>query len=286
GREGLTNFIEKITLDNTVLGDDDPRDKDGVKLMTIHTVKGLEFDRVFVTGLEEALIPGIDVTEEDVEEERRLFYVAVTRARKELYMSHSGSRQTFGQWNRQMPSRFLREIPREYYTGSLDRSDLGGFTNRFAFEPRRDSFSNRFASRPSSSIENRPSWAQGVSLPPTKKSVKLIKSADFKVGDRVVESEKREAGVVTSVEVTPMGTRLKVKYDNGKSATYNAAFARLERESEKVEWSVGDRISIDGMGSGKVTEVRSANGRTTLRVSFDRGGMGLYNAAAPTVHKL
>ena len=282
GREGLTNYLERITLDNTVLGNEDPRVKEGVKLMTIHTVKGLEFDRVFVTGLEEALMPGIDPVDEDVEEERRLFYVAVTRARRELYLTYSRSRQTFGQWNHQTPSRFLKEIPKEYYEGTLDKSDLGGYTNRFTFEPRvkNQEFSNRF-------VENKPSWAKGISLPPTKKSVKLIKSVDFKVGDRVVEPEKKEHGVIESVNVTAIGTKITVKYDSGKVSTYNAAFARLQMEEKEIEWNVGDRISVDGVGSGKVIEVRkSNNGTASLRVSFDRGGMGLYKASAASVHKL
>ena len=294
GREGLQNFIEKITLDNTVLGDDDPRDRDGVKLMTMHTVKGLEFDRVFVTGLEEAIMPGVgDVTEEDVEEERRIFYVAVTRARKELYLSYAGKRQTFGQWNYQQPSRFLKEIPSGYYTGELRNSSQGGYLDRFVFEPRKSNFgsssysSDRFRPRTgTSSFENRPSWSTGVSLPPTKKSVKLVKGSEFKVGDRVVNPDNKDAGTVTKVDVRPVGTQITVKFDSGRTSIYNAAFAKLTREEAKVNWSVGDRISIDNTGSGKVVEVSERNGKTILRVKFDNGNLGIFNSSSPAVHKL
>ncbi len=290
GREGLQNFIEKITLDNTVLGDDDPRDRDGVKLMTMHTVKGLEFDRVFVTGLEEAIMPGVgDVSDEDTEEERRIFYVAVTRARKELYMTYAGKRQTFGQWNYQRPSRFLGEIPAGYYKGELRNSSQGGYLDRFAFEPRWGAGggygSSRFEPK-TARIENRPSWSSGVSLPPTKKSVKLVKAAEFKVGDRVVNPENREAGTVTKVDVRPVGTQISVRFDSGKSAIYNAAFAKLTRESAKVEWKKGDRIRIDSTGDGCVTEVSERNGKTILRVRFDDGNLGLFNSSSPAVHQL
>ena len=286
GREGLQNFIEKITLDNTVLGDDDPRDRDGVKLMTMHTVKGLEFDRVFVTGLEEAIMPGSgDVGEDDIEEERRIFYVAVTRARKELYLSFAGKRQTFGHWNYQQPSRFLKEIPKDYYKGELRNSSQGGYLDRFAFEPRRSSsFSDRFSDR--TSFENRPSWASGVSLPPTKKSVKLVKGNEFKVGDRVVNPDNREAGTVTKVDVRAVGTQITVSFDSGRSSIYNAAFAKLEREGEKVSWSAGDRVEIDNTGVGSVVDVSERNGRTILRVRFDNGNLGLFNSSSSAVHKL
>ena len=79
--DGLIAFLEQLTLDRTTLGTDDPRDREGVTLITMHNTKGLEFDRVFVTGLEEGLFPGrLNEGDEDIQEERRIFYVAVTRA--------------------------------------------------------------------------------------------------------------------------------------------------------------------------------------------------------------
>ena len=84
-----------------------------VTMMTIHSAKGLEFPVVFVAGMEEGIFPhaSYDSDEASVEEERRLAYVAITRARKRLYLTHATTRRTFGSVAANAPSRFLREIP-------------------------------------------------------------------------------------------------------------------------------------------------------------------------------
>ena len=80
--------------------------------MTMHTAKGLEFDAVFVVGLEEGLFPHtLSFEPEDLEEERRLYYVAITRAKTRLYLTTAGCRTLFGERAINMPSRFLKEIP-------------------------------------------------------------------------------------------------------------------------------------------------------------------------------
>jgi DNA helicase-2/ATP-dependent DNA helicase PcrA len=107
----LAGFLERVTLVSDV---DAMKDAGRVVLMTVHGAKGLEFERVFLTGMEEEMFPykGVDPGErEELEEERRLAYVAITRARKTLVMTHTQMRQIFGttRWNR--PSRFLGELP-------------------------------------------------------------------------------------------------------------------------------------------------------------------------------
>ncbi len=112
GREGLSLFLESLTLDPTTIGHKDPADKPGVSLITMHNTKGLEFDRVFVTGLEEGVFPGrARESDDDIEEERRIFYVAVTRARKELFLLSCNRRTMWGKTSYQIPSRFIDEIP-------------------------------------------------------------------------------------------------------------------------------------------------------------------------------
>ncbi len=109
----LGSFLQSVTL----LTDRDTQKEDqpSVKLMTIHASKGLEFKAVFLVGLEENLFPSQRsmYTEEDLEEERRLFYVAVTRAESDLMVSFAASRYKFGQINPCEPSRFLKELPAE-----------------------------------------------------------------------------------------------------------------------------------------------------------------------------
>ena len=109
-RPTLSSFLQEISL----ITDTDKYDEDkpAVTMMTVHASKGLEFPAVFIVGLEENLFPmgGRDGEEADFEEERRLFYVAITRAEKQLFFSHAKMRYRFGEENRQMRSRFLDEV--------------------------------------------------------------------------------------------------------------------------------------------------------------------------------
>ncbi len=109
--QGLIEFLEAIELDSSRQNSED----DGgerVTLITMHNTKGLEFDRVIITGLEDGLFPRAgDDTPDDLEEERRLFYVALTRARRSLHMTSCRSRRVHGRIMELYPSRFIREIP-------------------------------------------------------------------------------------------------------------------------------------------------------------------------------
>jgi DNA helicase-2/ATP-dependent DNA helicase PcrA len=122
GDKGLGAYLQQIVL----LTDSDQKDPnaDTVKLMTIHAAKGLEFPVVFVGGLEEGLFPNAMSlnTREELEEERRLFYVAITRAKGRLYLTYANTRYRFGQLVQSDSSRFINEIPEQF----LDVSYAGG----------------------------------------------------------------------------------------------------------------------------------------------------------------
>ena len=122
GDKSLSSYLQQITL----LTDADQKDPnaDTVKLMTIHAAKGLEFPVVFVSGLEEGLFPsGMSInTREELEEERRLFYVAITRAKGRLYLTYANTRYKFGSLTQNEASRFIEEMPAEF----IDRSFAGG----------------------------------------------------------------------------------------------------------------------------------------------------------------
>ena len=113
--EGLAEFLELIELDQASL-EEEENDINRVTLITMHNTKGLEFDRVFITGMEEGLFPrGAEFDDEDeIEEERRLFYVSITRARKELILTSCRRRMLYGRTEQASPSRFLREMPEDH----------------------------------------------------------------------------------------------------------------------------------------------------------------------------
>lgn len=125
--------IEKFLTDSALASDQDglSERKDGIKLMTVHASKGLEFDYVFISGLEAGLFPHSGFgekrkTKEESEEERRLFYVAITRARKKIYLCYAETRTIFGKTEINSPSEFLDDIPDEH---SVNES-YGGQTTR------------------------------------------------------------------------------------------------------------------------------------------------------------
>jgi DNA helicase-2/ATP-dependent DNA helicase PcrA len=158
----LAGFLERVTLVSDVDALAAEAEEGGrVVLMTVHGAKGLEFERVLLTGMEEEMFPykGIDPGErEELEEERRLAYVAITRARKHLVMTHTQTRQIFGttRWNR--PSRFLGELP-------------AGVTRQEATSSMANESRTRFIDRDVDRDESRAPWrhplAQSSPVPPS-----------------------------------------------------------------------------------------------------------------------
>jgi DNA helicase-2/ATP-dependent DNA helicase PcrA len=125
-RGALSEFMEDVALATDL--DKDTGDDDRVALMTIHLAKGLEFPYVFVVGLEEDLFPSAMSlnTRSDLEEERRLFYVALTRAEHQAYLTYAQSRYRWGKLTDSEPSRFIEEITGEYLE-YINPSDNGGY---------------------------------------------------------------------------------------------------------------------------------------------------------------
>ncbi len=129
--EGIEKLVEEATLmsDQDAMGSD-KETLPGVKLMTVHASKGLEFNTVFVTGLEDGLFPherGERLTGPDAEEERRLMYVAITRAREKLYLTYASMRTIYGARDVRLPSEFLSDVPDELITHE-SRQGEAGFT--------------------------------------------------------------------------------------------------------------------------------------------------------------
>jgi DNA helicase-2/ATP-dependent DNA helicase PcrA len=118
--KSLSSYLQTIVL--LTDQDEEGKDKDYISLMTVHTAKGLEFTTVFVGGLEENLFPSYmsNGSLEELEEERRLFYVAITRARKYLFLSYAASRLQYGQIRVNDPSRFLEEIDQRNFETTMD----------------------------------------------------------------------------------------------------------------------------------------------------------------------
>jgi len=137
--ERLETFLEDITLDSD--REDEEEKGDVVTLITMHSCKGLEFPRVFIVGLEDGLLPHTrSTTEGTLDEERRLFYVAVTRAMLSLTISHCASRKKYGQLLPCHPSRFLKELPEELveHAEEKDKTPVSAAVGKSLFDAMRE----------------------------------------------------------------------------------------------------------------------------------------------------
>ncbi len=239
----LGSYLQQITL--LTDADEKSADADTVKLMTIHAAKGLEFGCVFAAGLEESLFPNAMSinTREELEEERRLFYVVVTRAKQKLWITYANSRYRFGSLIQNEPSRFINEIPEEY----LDKSYAGGgFRNSGGFAPQRSAFERMHgggfnnATRDAEKRYGPPPGKKNTATPeylaprPQNKVVEHKPSADFvasdtsnlKAGEKV-EHQKFGFGEVIKVEGSPQNPVALVKFELNGEKKIMLNYARL-----------------------------------------------------------
>ena len=186
---------------------------DAVNLMTIHSAKGLEFDTVFIVGAEEGIFPSkrsMD-TVEDLEEERRLAYVAITRAKRKLYISHAVRRMMYGSTTMNTISRFVKEIPAEY----VERID--STANSHDEENGDDDF---IVAAPTYDLK---SQIVNQQLKKAQKS-----DADYSVGEKVSHNMFGE-GIIVSVKKMSNDAMLEIAFDKVGTKKIMANFARLKK---------------------------------------------------------
>jgi DNA helicase II / ATP-dependent DNA helicase PcrA len=212
----LLDFVERMALvaDSDQLGSGDG----AISLMTLHVAKGLEFPAVVVTGLEETVFPHRRALSDDaeLEEERRLFYVGVTRAMRHLVLTHAWSRTMWGQRLEAIPSRFLQEVPSDLIT------DLTS-----TLPTRRSSFSlddDGFVGRSTSFTEGR-AFGTGAAPPVRSTGAETLGLA---IGDRVTH-DRYGPGVVTRVEGEGARSRATVNFDEHGAKHLVLAMTPLKR---------------------------------------------------------
>ena len=291
----LEGYLEDIALISDI--DSYNESADQVVLMTIHSAKGLEFPYVFLIGMEEGVFPSemSKYSEADLEEERRLAYVGITRAKKELYISNSVSRMLYGRTQRNEPSRFLREIEPEYieetrspalerrssmgwgssysdtvpggasgYSGASgwgrNSSSFGGRTggsylNREYNASERGGFGSGYAGRGSSAS----GFGSGSSAP------RASGSSGFGAG------YGRPAAPKAASKTTIF--------------TGSPALKPMQSLPAK-DYKVGDTVYHKAFGRGKILEVDSRHGDAMVIVSFESNGTKKMMANAPMLEKV
>ncbi|MBO4592656.1 MAG: ATP-binding domain-containing protein, partial [Bacteroidaceae bacterium] len=210
----LENYLNEVALITNA-----DKDKNGVNLMTVHVAKGLEFDVVFITGLEQGLFPNAQCfTPHEKEEERRLFFVAITRARKRCYLSNAKTRFRHGKTDYYEPSEFLQEIDSKYIyqessSRNLRQSNVRRNLNEYVdFEVRRPT--RRLITSTTTSTESKPVGSAQV------------QNGVIQPGHRV-EHATFGLGTVIRIENNNTGLKAIIRFDNCGEKTLLLKYAKL-----------------------------------------------------------
>lgn len=244
----LESYLENVSL---VTDLDRASDENGyVTMMTLHSAKGLEFDNVFIPGMEENIFPSIrSITEDNrLEEERRLMYVGITRARKRLYLSYANERMQYYQYAHNAPSRFLKEIPARLITESFSRARQA----------------SRFADAPA--------------------PFAALRSAERTYRDaKAVETRRPVSGIPGKPKLTFKGLGLNEIPGVRKGFVPSAAHEIRESAVDTI-FAVKDRVRHPKFGAGTVVDVTGHGKDARIRIAFDdKGEKELALAIAPIV---
>lgn len=232
--ETLGDFLEHVSL---VMDNDRATDGEKLTIMTMHGAKGLEFDNVFLPGWEESVFPSQRSLDEgglaSLEEERRLAYVAITRARKRCTILYAANRRIYGQWTSSIPSRFVEELPEDHVTRETTMTG-GASLWQANWSESDDPFAHVSTSRPERSSQRGPGWQRALTSGYDTKQVRLNEPgrsaasfaakprSDIAIGARVFH-DKFGYGKVTDQE----GNKLEIDFESGASKRLIDSFVTL-----------------------------------------------------------
>ena len=225
----LGDFLEHVSL---VMDNDANSEDEKVTIMTMHAAKGLEFDNVFLPGWEEGVFPSQRSLDEgglaSLEEERRLAYVAITRARRKCTIVHAANRRIYGQWTSSIPSRFVEELPEEHIDAETTMTG-GASLWRAQYSDQDDPFAHVSQSRPERSSARGPGWQRALTSGYDTKPVR-------------VQESRRSAASFAAKARTDIGIGAQVRHDKFGSGTV------IDQEGNKLVINfedVGEKRVID-----------------------------------------
>ena len=285
----LGDFLENISLLSNVDVEDEEDTNNKIALMTVHSAKGLEFPYVYVAGLEENLFPtgGMLASPADIEEERRLFYVAMTRAKKAVCLSFANTRMRNGKHESNSPSRFIKEIDSEYVANPLRNDDFadsttdddfpgfGGFGSRgFGSGHGSDRFSGGGSGRYSGGNYGGGSGRFGGS--------------HGTGSGRYSGGNGRPANRFGMGGGNPYGSSGSVRYESKQTSAASPTASRIEALRNRplppkisdadfvpapmTDFKTGQRIEHNRFGPGKILEITGAAPDLKARIAFDSYG--------------
>ena len=237
----LAEFLESISLTSDI--DNMEESEDTVTLMTLHSAKGLEFPVVFLVGMEEGIFPGYKSIEEikELEEERRLFYVGITRAMQYLYLTCAKRRTIFGPTSYNQMSRFLKEIPKDLLDGyeEIDNEDNNSFKDSNYGWEYGTNYAGKVKTYKFDNVEKIPEVKEKVGAFQFRTAESFLNSLNKKASDRQVDITKYKEGqriyhkkfgegTINKIEQEGEDYKLDIQFDKVGHKRLMAKFAELE----------------------------------------------------------
>lgn len=296
GLEGLNAFLEFVSLDPSSVGNLDSRKDDGVTLITMHNTKGLEYDRVFMVGMEDEIFPGHlddENAEKEIEEERRICYVAMTRAKRELFLTSASSRFRFGRWNDETPSRFLTEIALSHidvHDCRIKREKFKSSSSGFRYNDWKDNpFGSDFddynySERIGLSGYGGSGYGTGSGYGGGSRQYGYGGYGNYGSWKKKDQAEKPSGPKPSEAG------KYNIRNKNGALAKSGVVLVKKASKTSvlpgSVKFEVGDRIRSQFYGEGTITGKRQFGGREVLDVKFDTGRTGTFATATAAFEKI
>ena len=283
----LGEFLAQVSLVSDIDGMDEIANN--VTLMTLHASKGLEFPIVFLAGCDEGIFPSARCsnTLSELEEERRLMYVGVTRAQNKLYLTTAKRRQMWGEYKYYTPSRFLDEIP----TQLLDEEESSEYSDdRSTFRSAVKSVSNKTNKYTSSSISStsdgyvKPSTGFGANFtaPSANKNTEVVKRTPARmiIKKNPINKEREEEKIKKFFEDNVIKRKIEEKkIADAKKKEEQEKLRELKETATQYYFNVGERVFHEKLGVGHITDVIQIGESTMYTIDFGKLGKKAMDAA-------
>ena len=281
----LGDFLSQVALVSDV--DEITEDTNAVTLMTLHSAKGLEYPIIFISGLEEGIFPHqrVQNSNSELEEERRLMYVGITRAQEKLHISYAKRRQMWGEYRYSEPSRFIFEIPRNLIESNMSKGEREEtYTSKSTFKTAVKNLGEKYDIDRDKPVSNSSFGKNFVA--PQLKDKPVSNSGGFgknfvapqikkKAQEKQPKSQEKTEGfknVISGVEQARlMAQKLKAQKDASPYVAPQQGF-------RATNFSVGDKVLHDKFGIGTINSIVNIGNSTLYRVEFEKYGSKAVDA--------
>lgn len=285
----LGEFLSQVSLVSDI--DSYVDNSQALTLMTLHSAKGLEFDTVFLSGLEDGTFPhkrALDSPSE-MEEERRLMYVGITRAKKNLYLSHAKRRKMWGEYKYFEQSRFISEIPPQLIDSSESSQNVSSQQN-YTFKKAVDNLKSRapLSENPDGSIKSVTSFGKNFVAPQKKithNTSFVVKSKNNQINAEIRKQREKEE-VKNLLENNPIKKMLmERKQKEAMALKEKAETAHIQSTAETTEFAINDRVFHSKFGVGKIADIKPVGGVRMYIVDFGSQGQKALDSSFAQLKK-